>query len=139
MNAEATLVFLAKILTGPLYALVLTGIISFFRKLVYVPFARKKYIREARSAGRVVTGRLIKTIPRLHDADKLVYQYEYMGKTYKYCCYTHGPHDETVELFFMKNPRKATVASSLGLHESSWLGMFLVLSVICSILALLQR
>ncbi len=133
MSAEMKTMILLGIVLGPFFSLMITPVFCFLRKLVYVPFAKKRYKEEAIRAGRVAVGTLVKHIPGLGGPDKLIYQYEYKGKQYRYDCFTSGYVNENINLYFMKNPRKATVASSLGLHESNWMKYYLVLSVICGI------
>lgn len=91
--------------------------------------------------GHVVTAELVgwenDRVDRLYSAsrcDRLaVYKYTYQGKTYKFRYRDDNP-DLELTLYFLKNPRKATVAGALQEKKVPWVLIYLVLTVLLSAL-----
>ena len=127
----------------------LTPIIVLFRTLFIVPVKRKKLVKEAEDKGHYVDAKLAKAYDdRQHNDDGTytfsncevgIYKYEYKNKTITYRGDFVDYPPQEIRLYYLKNPKKATDANSLGLREVPWLKIFLktflIVGVICSVLA----
>lgn len=115
--------------------------VSLFATLFYYMFkqlllaikkSRNDLKQIAIDKGHVFTGKLVKTKriirsdPARND-DYIVlrvatYEYEYKGKKYKSkLCYEIVTWPDEIELYYIKNPKKATSAGNIGVPEiNSW-------------------
>ena len=61
------------------------------------------------------------------------YSYEVNGKSYRYRLLSTTGIPETITLYYIKNPRKATLDNDLGNGESPWLKYYLVIALVVAI------
>ena len=61
------------------------------------------------------------------------YSYEVNGKSYRYRLVSTTGIPETITLYYIKNPRKATLPLELGIFESPWLKYYLVIALVVAI------
>lgn len=127
---------------GPVASLLITPIFCLLRKIFFVPFIRKRLIEKAKQRGHVVEAHLQKShnimdhsgsvaLPTMRDMG--TYTYQVNGKEYTYRHITaNGLHD-TLILFYIKNPRKATVGGDLGNWESPWFKYYMIISLLVAI------
>jgi hypothetical protein len=144
MIVAYVVIFFIGVIVGPIISIFITPVFCFFRKVFYVPLIRKKLLRQAKENNHVIKAKLIKYSDILTSNDGFgatasgermaIYHYEYAGKKYKYRAITAGCLPEEITLYYLRNPRKATVASELGLRESHWLLYYLLISVIMVVL-----
>ena len=109
---------------------------------------RLKLVKEAMEKNHMLKGKLVKSkivqrrnptrpqdINMRRSFDLGIYEYEYKGKTYKTKILAHLGHlKKELDLFYVKNPKKATSEYSLGETEISWLKHFLITFIIFYIL-----
>ena len=134
---------------APFFAIFATPIMVYLRIVFYVPFIREKLLQKAKSDGHIIEAKLQKTYD---DRDKDgnwtgatvgVYVYEYKGRTRKTRLSSHWELSDTVNLYYIKNPKKAMPASQLGVCEQPWIKMYFltcaVLAVIFSIIGIVTE
>ena len=88
---------------------------------------KRKALEKAIFQGHIVTARLVKTgmlrfdiAGRKNGPARLgKYVYQYNGKKYKYRYYALTP-PSTLKLYFLRNPRKATVDKALSNSNCNW-------------------
>ena len=130
---------LLGIILGPIFSIVITPMVCLFRKAFVLPIIRPKIRKKMLEKGHTVTAHLIRQNDILNDNGTVscneigIYQYEYNNKTYKYKSISAGTLSQEIELYFMKNPRKATTYNEIGLKETHWFKYYLVISVIIAI------
>ena len=134
---------LMGIFLGSVASLAITPLFCLLRMLFYVPFIRKSLQEEAERKGNVVEAHLLKSHDiRTYDADGIgmptmeemgTYSYEVNGKPYRYRLMSTTGIPETITLYYIKNPRKATLAHDLGTWESPWLKYYLVIALVVAI------
>ena len=61
------------------------------------------------------------------------YSYEVNGKSYRYRLMSTTDIPETITLYYIKNPRKATLVHDLGTWEFPWLKYYLVIALVVAI------
>lgn len=101
------------------------------------PKKREAAVKEAIRSGHVVTAILVKfratekKIPGTHEFWSSIgyYKYEYNGKSYKYKFWADNPPN-TLELYFIKNPAKATVAEALSPVVTNWPLIYVIVAVV---------
>jgi hypothetical protein len=134
---------------APYFAIFATPIMVYLRIVFYVPFIREKLFQKAKADGHIIEAKLQKTYD---DRDKDgnwtgatvgVYVYEYKGRTRKTRLSSHWELSNTVNLYYIKNPKKAMPASQLGVCEQPWIKMYFltcaVLAVIFSIIGIVTE
>ena len=145
MSAETIAGIMIGIFAGPIFAIGLTPIVMLLRAIFVLPFLRKGYKERAIEKGNVIQAKLVKhhnvykhnsTINRKQiSAEQLgVYEYEYKGKKRKYYCSSFNNLNDTITLYYIKNPKKATVARDLGTREVPWIKTYLILSLTITII-----
>lgn len=113
---------------------------------------RIKLVKEAMEKNHVIKGKLVrtKTVKRAdpdrrddNDSYELykmgIYEYEYNKRTYKTKIMKRlrgYPLQKEIDLFYVKNPKKATTESSLGKTEISWLKYFIITFILLYILTI---
>ncbi len=139
MDVKLIAYVILGIFLRPVASLVITPIFCLLRKIFYVPFIRKSLIEKAKEKGHVVEARLQKkhtlynhkndvALPTMREMGTYAYQVD--GKDYVYKHITAlGLHD-TITLYYIKKPRKATVGGDLGNWESPWLKFYLIIALI---------
>lgn len=142
MAAKIIAYALLGIFLGPVASLAITPIFCLLRKIFYVPLIRKRLIKKATEDGHVVEAHLQKketlmnytqnsVLPTMKEMGTYAYQVD--GKKYVYQHITAlGLHD-TVTLYYIKKPRKATVGGDLGNWESPWLKYYLLISLLVAV------
>lgn len=143
MVAKIIAYVLIGIFLGPVASLAITPLFCLLRKLFYVPFIRKSLQEKAERKGNVVEAHLLKSHNiRNYDADGIgmptmedmgTYSYEVNGKSYHYRLLSTMGIPKTITLYYIKNPRKATLANDLGNWESPWLKYYLVIALVVAI------
>ena len=134
---------------APYFAIFATPIMVYLRIVFYVPFIREKLLEKAKADGHIIEAKLQKTYD---DRDKDgnwtgktvgVYVYEYKGRTRKTRLSSHWELSDTVNLYYIKNPKKAMPASQLGVCEQPWIKMYFltcgVLAVIFTIIGIVTE
>ena len=144
MEAKIIAYILIGIFGGPLAAIALTPIVCLLRKIFFVPFIRKSLREKAKEKGHVVQATLQKHHNIMnHNTDGVplptmrefgTYTYSVNGKQYKYQhITTRGLHD-SLTLYYIKKPRKATVGGDLGNWETPWFKIYLLVSLVAAII-----
>lgn len=132
------------------FSLFISTIIYEIKIFLITDGKRIKLVKEAIEKNHVIKGKLVrtKTVKRAdpdrrddNDAYELynmgIYEYEYNKKTYKTKIIRRlrgYPLQKEIDLFYVKNPKKATTESSLGKTEISWLKYFIITFIILYIL-----
>ena len=134
---------------APFFAIFATPIMVYLRIVFYVPFIREKLLQKAKDAGHVIEAKLQKTYDdRDKDGNWIgamvgVYVYEHKGRTRKTRLSSHWELSDTVNLYYIKNPKKAMPASQLGVCEQPWIKMYFltwgVLSVVFTIIGIVTE
>ena len=142
MEAKIIAYVLIGIFLGPVASLAITPVFCLLRKLFFVPFIRKGLIEKAKEKGVGVVGDLLwKHTHIVHTKSGGLpplsvmgtYTYYVNGKKYVYQHITaNGIHD-TLTLYYIKKPRKATVGGDLGNWESPWLKIYLIISLLVAV------
>lgn len=99
---------------------------------------RETAVEEAIRAGHAVTAELVKCRAAREMLTEFsssmgIYRYKYKGKSYKYRFIADNP-PSTLKLYFVKNPRKATVAESLSTKERNWPVIYIVVAAVLYLL-----
>lgn len=139
MEVKIIFYVLLGIFLGPVASLVITPVFCLLRILFYVPFIRKSLQEEAERKGNVVEAHLLKShgirdgngMPTMEEMG--TYSYEVNGKSYRYRLMSTTGIPETITLYYIKNPRKATLAHDLGTWEFPWLKYYLVIALVVAI------
>jgi hypothetical protein len=141
MDDNAIILLLVSFILGPMLGILVTPVFCFIRKLMIVPLLRKGLVEKAKAKGHVITAHLTKSdnvwtgsndgtmcmTPYTHG----YYRYEYRGKSYTYWAKTANTLPEQITLYFQRNPRKACLATELGLNENPrWFLHYLMCSAI---------
>ena len=132
--------FVVGIVYGLLVSAAITPIFCVARKIWYVPLMRQKYVKKAIENGRVVQAKLVKSWDSWNQSESGaliasnevlgVYTYEYKGKKYKYRASSTSYLPDELTLYFLKNPRKASLYDEIGFRESNWLQYWLIIAAI---------
>lgn len=132
---------------GLTVSIALTPIFCLLRKIFFVPFIREKLRQEAIRKGHVIEASLQKSYNVVeHDTefgnvgtmeDIGVYHYQYNGKKYKYEAVASTGLPSKITLYYIKRPRKATVANDLGNWETPWFRFYLIISLIIAIVTVI--
>lgn len=150
-QAKLVLIIILSIILGPFFSLFVTPIFCWLRKVYYVPVVNQKILQKAIDKGHTVNASLVKSgdivgvmqtnvdTSGVVDTGKIMgtYLYEYNGKKYKHHINTRNRLPEEITLYFIKNPRKASLPSEIGYSESNWLLYYLVISIISCIITLI--
>lgn len=122
-------------------SIVFTPIFIFLRKMFYGPTQKKKLLDKAIEKGHYVTAKLKREYDIKNDdftdSGKVIgiYEYEYNGKKYKTRGRGINHCPETIELYFINNPKKVGTVDDLYITaHSPWLKSFMVIGIICWIL-----
>lgn len=119
--------FLGFVFTFPAY--LITTAVTGSRK------RNEDAVLKAMSRGHVVTAvykkHLSSSVPvpgsKGHKTSSALYEYQYKGKTYHYKHY-NDDLPGTLRLYFLRNPRKATVRGNLTDSEVNWFLVYLVVA-----------
>lgn len=65
--------------------------------------------------------------------DMGTYSYEVNGRTYRYRLLSTTGIPKTITLYYIKKPRKATLANDLGNWETPWLKFYLIISLLVTV------
>lgn len=143
MEVKIIAYILVGITLGPTVSIVVTPIFCLLRTIFFVPFIRKNLREEAIRKGHVIEASLQKSYNAVeHDTefgmvgtmeDIGVYCYQCNGKKYKYQATTTTGLPSTLTLYYIKKPRKATVASDLGNWEIPWFRFYLIISLVIAV------
>ena len=144
MEAKIIAYVLIGIFLGPVASLAITPVFCLLRKIFFVPFIRKSLREKAERKGHVVEAHLLKShnvmnhntdgVPLPTMEDMGIYSYEVDGKTYRYRLLSTTGIPQTITLYYIKKPRKATLANDLGNWESPWLKIYLIISLLVAII-----
>lgn len=128
---------------GPVASLAITPLFSILRKVFFVPIIRKSLREKAERKGHVIAASLQKSHNiRNHDKDfgglptmkeMGIYSYQVNGKSYSYRFITSNRLPEELTLYYIKKPRKATVANDLGNWETPWIKNYLIIASLVAI------
>lgn len=139
MEVKIIFYVLMGIFLGPVASLVITPVFWLLRAWFYVPFICKSLQEEAERKGNVVEAHLLEShdcrdsngMPTMDEAG--TYSYEVNGKSYRYRLVSTTGIPETITLYYIKNPRKATLPLELGIFEFPWLKYYLVIALVVAI------
>lgn len=115
---------------------VMTVIIVSFINIFIMPFRKNREWNDAVNSGRVIVAKRIKyRYPAGEDflTDNYVwgyYQYEYGNKKKKITMRFPSVPPETIELYYKKNPAKATTVTKFGRMENGGFKIFLIMTLI---------
>ena len=137
-----------KILIAIFFSLFIASAIYGLKISIITDRKRLKLVREAMEKNHMLKGKLVKSkivqrrnptrpqdINMRRSFDLGIYEYEYKGKTYKTKILAQLGHlQKDLDLFYVKNPKKATSEYSLGKTEISWLKHFIITFIIFYIL-----
>lgn len=143
METKIIAYVLIGIFLGPVASLAITPIFCLLRKLFYVPFIRESLREKAERKGHVVEAHLLKSHNiRNHNTDGVplptmedmgTYSYEVNGRTYRYRLLSTTGIPKAITLYYIKKPRKATLANDLGNWETPWLKFYLIISLLVTV------
>ena len=147
MNNEIVAKAIIAIAFGITGAIFITPIFIFLRKIIYGPTINKRLFEQAKEKGNVVVAKLIKHYDQYNHNGAYknvsgkeigIYEYEVNDRKYKYRFITiNGLHKE-ITLYYIKNPRKASVPKEMFITQSSpWIVSFLLIGFICWLIAFL--
>ena len=139
MEGKIIFYVLVGIVLGPVASLAITPVFWLLRAWFYVPGIRKSLQEEAERKGNVVEAHLLEShdcrdsngMPTMDEAG--TYSYEVNGKSYRYRLVSTTGIPKTITLYYIKNPRKATLPLELGIFESPWLKYYLVIALVVAI------
>lgn len=143
MMAKMIAYGLVGICLGPLASLAITPIFMYLRIIFFVPFIRRRLWEEAERKGHVIEASLKKTqdlteydteLGRVPTMRKMgTYSYQVNGKNYTYRGISSNRLPETITLYYIKKPKKATLSNRLGNWEQPWLKCYLGISLFVTI------
>ncbi|MBP3477219.1 MAG: hypothetical protein J6K48_13045 [Lachnospiraceae bacterium] len=143
MEVKIIAYILVGIFLGPVVSIAITPIFCLLRKIFFVPFIRENLRKEAIRKGHVIEASLQKSYNAAEPDTEFgnvgtmedigVYHYQYNGKTYKYRAITSKGLSSKITLYYIKNPRRATVACDLGNWETPWFRFYLIISLVSAI------
>ena len=135
MSSKQIAIILISLVLSPMLSVMSTPFLVFFRKVFYVPFARKKYLKEAIEKGNIVQAKLVRSRDVTEDYNGYglvssnevigLYEYSYNGKKYKYRASATSILPDELTLYFIKNPKKACLSDEIGFRESNWIKTYL--------------
>ena len=139
MEVKIIFYVLVGIFLGPVASLAITPVFWLLRAWFYVPGICKSLQEEAERKGKVVEAHLLEShdcrdsngMPTMDEAG--TYSYEVNGKSYRYRLVSTTGIPETITLYYIKNPRKATLPLELGIFEFPWLKYYLVIALVVAI------
>lgn len=145
MGAKLIVCIFLGILSGLAASLVITPIFCVLRFIFYVPFIHGRLREKAKKEGHVVEAHLEKKHTIMPDDKGSITT---MKETGTYVYYVNGRKykcrlmddaipglSDTINLFYIKNPRKATTGGSIGNREWPWFKFYLIISLIAAIVA----
>lgn len=141
---------MSKIITAALFSLFIASATYYFKTFLLTGRKRIQLVKEATEKNHIIKGKLIKTKTVRRESpvgsnhyelcDLGIYEYQYKDKTFKTKVYNSvGPLPNEIDLFYVKNPKKATSEYSLGQTEISWLKYFIITFIIVYILCLIIK
>jgi len=130
------------------YSLFISTIIYGIKIFLITDRKRIKLVKEATEKNHIIKGKLVKNkiVRRPRSARKEdrdfditcdlgIYEYEFKNKKYRTKVYTRLGHlKKEIDLFYVKNPKKATTEYELGKSEISWLKYFIITFIIVYLL-----
>ena len=117
---------------------------TLLRKIFFVPLIRERLREKAKIKGRVVQATLQKhhtlnnhntgfgPVPTMKEMG--TYSYVVNEKKYSYQHITARGLHENLTLYYIKNPKKATVGGDLGNWETPWFKFYLVISLVVAVI-----
>lgn len=145
MNTEILTKVITAIAFGITGAIFITPIFIFLRKLFYAPFINKKLIEKAKVKGNVIVARLVNHYDKYDHSGKYqrmtgkeigIYEYEVNGRKYKYKFISINTLPKEITLYYLNNPKKATIQKELFITQRSpWISSFLIICLICWIIS----
>lgn len=130
-----------SVILGPVLAFVATPTFCIFRKIFYVTSKQDKLRSKAIENGHVVQAKLIKQHQILDYNPRYdgtaVYEYVYGQRKYCYRCMVDGWPEEEIELYFIRNPKKAAAWGGIGMHERTglpWIVYYLIFSFVIGVI-----
>lgn len=146
MNSEIITNLILALSFGIAIALFITPIFVYLKKIMYHQTQNKKWLDKAIKDGHIVTAKKIKEHDLYRDTNNdlrvpdgstmATYQYTYNGKTYtkKFVSYNNQPDE--INLYFIKNPRKAELGSGLWISaKNHWIRSYLFMVLFISIIS----
>ncbi|MBE6139629.1 MAG: hypothetical protein E7174_03945 [Firmicutes bacterium] len=140
MSSEIIAKAITSIAFGITGAIFITPIFIFLRKIIYGPTINKKLLEKVKEKGNVVVAKLVKHYDQYNHSGAYknvsgkeigIYEYEVNGRKYKYRFITINGLQEELTLYYLKNPRKASVAKELFITQRSpWMLSFLIIGFI---------
>lgn len=120
--------------------------ICVFKKSYVSSHSKKKLLEEAIKKDHVVKAKLIKEQDlREYDTQfgyrytgkiMATYEYSYNGKTYRRKFISFNKFGDEVDLYFIRNPRKAEFGGNLWVSaKNHWVKSFFIMVLLCSIIS----
>ena len=98
-----------------------------------LPKKQEKAKEKAIKLGHVVTASFVRSFGKSREdgsrESQCEYQYYCKGKKYKYTLFTDFPPRE-IDLYYIRNPRKAEVAGAINVSEKPWLLRYVIVAAI---------
>lgn len=139
-NTEILTKAITAIAFGITGAIFITPVFIFLRKLFFGPFTNKKLVERAKSKGNVITARLVDHYSlnnhsgnhiKMTGEEMGIYEYEINERKYKYRFMSFNALPQELTLYYLNNPKKATVPSELFIRQRSpWIRSFLIIAFI---------
>ena len=121
---------------APLTGVLVLPFVLLFRTLFIWPVMRKSLLRKAVQKGNIVTAKYVKRAGYMlrdeggtHHGGSYTakYEYEYQGRKFtKQLTSQFSTLPEEVELYFVKKPKRASVAKTIGIYEPNMLLCYLI-------------
>ena len=100
------------------------------------PKRQEKALRKAIEQGHVVTAVFVRSYQKEKgNGRQCDYKYEVNGKTYTCSIFSDNP-PRTLELYYVRNPKNANIATAINVSEKNW---FLGFAIVAAIIILFAK
>lgn len=139
MSSRIVAVIILAIPTGLVCSIFATVLFCILRKTLLGPYIRRGLLKKAIAENHVVEAKLISSKDIYNETwqEVGIYAYAYNGQKYRYRGVSYNRLPQSITLYFEKNPKRACPSKELGLHESPWLKVYCISSVIIAIVTFL--
>ena len=142
MKTNAFSRMLVSIIVGMPISVLGMLFIAFLQRSYFFHFFKRRLKDKAIREGKVVEAHLIDSDyeERIRDGKYFMtgrqvgkYTYTFFNKTYNYLYVGNGELPKILTLYYIHNPRKASLEHELGTRESNWLVYYILSLIITSI------
>ena len=99
------------------------------------PKRQEKALRKAIEQGHVVTAVFVRSYQKEKgNGRQCDYKYEVNGKTYTCSIFSDNP-PRTLELYYVRNPKNANIATAINVSEKNWFLRFAIVAAIIILFA----